>query len=585
MSKENVKKIQNHLAFLYGPQTGEECFARLQEMLDRFKRENRRPLQTNSGLFGVRDVILITYGDLLTEPNQPPLQSLQSFHQDYLGGTINIVHILPFFPYSSDDGFSVIDYKAVNPDFGSWQDIAQFHTYGVKLMFDAVINHISSASNWFKNFLIGDPNYENYFIEVSPDTDLSMVARPRALPLLAAVSVAGETRHVWTTFSADQIDLNYQNPDTLLDVLEVLLFYVLHGANLIRLDAIAYLWKEIGTSCIHLPQTHTVVQLVRAVLEEVAPDVLLITETNVPHEENLSYFGNGYNEAHMVYHFSLPPLTAHALITGSAVYLSKWASGLRARTEATTFMNFSASHDGVGIRPALGILPPEDIDFLVSRTLAHGGKISSKTNPDGSTSPYELNITYFDLLNDPGSDEPLQIQVKRFLVSQAIVLAMVGIPGIYIHSLLGSRNYTSGVEETGQPRSVNREKLKLSQVVAELGDPASLRHAVFYGYQHLLKQRIAYQAFHPNGSQQVLQLNDAVFSLLRISPDGTETMLALHNVSQQVQTVSLDPTGWGLTGHGAFVDVLTGNRHTLENSDRLDLNPYQIAWMRWVSED
>ena len=326
-------------------------------MLECYTKETRRVFKTGQPLFNEQDVILITYSDLLSQPHQPPLQSLRNFHQDYLSDTINTIHLLPFFPYSSDDGFSVIDYKAVDPALGDWQDIAQFTSQGVKLMFDAVINHISAQSDWFQNYLEGDPHFRNYFIEVDPEVDLSLVTRPRALPLLTAVHTNRGTRHVWTTFSADQIDLNYQNPETLLDVLDVLLFYVKQGADLIRLDAIAYIWKEIGTSCIHLPQTHAIVQLIRAVLDKVAPGVLLITETNVPHEENISYFGNGSNEAHLVYQFSLPPLTAHALITGSAVYLTQWADSLRTLSEETTFFNFNASHDGIGIRPVSGILP------------------------------------------------------------------------------------------------------------------------------------------------------------------------------------------------------------------------------------
>src|SRR5690606_35016656 len=108
--------------------------------------------------------------------------------------------------------------------------------------------------------------------------------------------------------SADQVDLNFKNPAVLLATTRALLFYVEHGAKFIRLDAIAYLWKEIGTPCIHLPQTHQVIQLMRAVLDEVAPDVRLITETNVPHPDNISYFGAGTNEAQLVYNFALPPL-------------------------------------------------------------------------------------------------------------------------------------------------------------------------------------------------------------------------------------------------------------------------------------
>ena len=583
MSDKNKQFIYHQLVFLYGPELGSHYYQRLVSLLENFARESHRGIKPNQPLFDERDVILITYGNLLREPGRPPLKSLQTFYQEYLSTIINTIHILPFFPYSSDDGFSIIDYKAVNPALGSWQDITQFSSTGVRLMFDAVINHISAKSDWFQGYLKGDPRFADFFLEVDPKTDLSMVTRPRALPLLTAFQTNRGKRYVWTTFSADQIDLNYHNPETLLAVLEVLLFYIEKGADLIRLDAIAYIWKEIGTCCIHLPQTHAIVQLIRALIDEIAPDVLLITETNVPHEENISYFGDGSNEAHLVYQFSLPPLTAHALITGSAVYLTRWAAGLRTLSDETTFFNFNASHDGIGIRPATGILPPEDIQMLTARTLAHGGHISSKTDPDGSSSPYELNITFFDLLNNPSGNEPVDLQVRRFLVSQAILLSMSGIPGIYIHSLLGSRNYTQGVQETGQPRTINREKLLLEDVLKDLANPVSLRHAVFKGYKHLLSHRIQHSAFHPNGEQRVLSLNDAVFSLLRTSPDGSETILALHNVSNLPQSIHFDPNAWNCSPDSPLINILKESARPVQAASPILLAPYEVAWFKFLT--
>ena len=174
------------------------------------------------------------------------------------------------------------------------------------------------------------------------------------------------------------------------------------GAEFIRLDAIAYLWKEIGTACIHLPQTHAVVRIMHALLEQAAPQVRLITETNVPHTENMSYFGDGTNEAHLIYNFALPPLVLYTLQNGDAGPLSAWASGLTLPSQQVTFFNFLASHDGIGVTPLRGLLPESAIEELARRTLAQGGLVSYRSNPDGSQSPYELNINYFDALADLG---------------------------------------------------------------------------------------------------------------------------------------------------------------------------------------
>ncbi|PKO07152.1 MAG: sugar phosphorylase [Chloroflexi bacterium HGW-Chloroflexi-3] len=574
------QRINDLVIYLFGDSEGEKVFDRLKVLLSEFPKQEKEDKFEAKQFFKLEDIILITYGNSIYQNNQKPLETLFIFFQKHLQKFINTVHILPFYPYSSDDGFSVIDYLAVNPDLGSWDDINRFQSNGIQLMFDAVINHISSKSKWFEQFLQDDSKYSNYFISIEPDTDLSKVTRPRTSPLLTCSKTKNCKKWVWTTFSSDQIDLNYRNPDTLIDVVEIILKYILSGAKLIRLDAIAYLWKEVGTSCIHLPQTHAVVQLLRAILDEVAPEVLIITETNVPHDENLSYFGNGNNEAHLVYQFSLPPLLAHAILTGSAENLSHWASTLNLPSCTTTFFNFTASHDGVGIRPLMGILPPEEIQLLVDKTLLHGGKISSKANTDGSSSPYELNITYFDLINNPNLGESIDIQVKRFLVSQAIPLVLTGIPGIYIHSLLGSRNHLQEVEETGIARSINRQKLDVSIIENEISDINSIRYQILSGYKKLIMCRIRENAFHPNGHQKILHLSPAIFAVLRISPDGTEIILALQNVTNQWQSVTFSQDCFGTVPPKSLVDVLTRRNFISQEKMVIFMNPYEIIWLK-----
>ncbi|MEY2819100.1 MAG: hypothetical protein RL275_2563, partial [Chloroflexota bacterium] len=279
--------------------------------------------------------MLITYGDQVQAPNEKPLQTLKTFCDKYLTDVLSSIHILPFYPWTSDDGFSVVDYRQIDPDLGSWDDVSSMQNF--RLMFDGVINHISSQSEWFKAFLHDDPRYRDYFITIEGEPDLSQVVRPRALPLLTSFKTPSGEKKVWTTFSADQIDLNFKNPEVLLEILDILLLYIERGATFIRLDAIAYLWKEIDTTCIHLLQTHAVIQFLRAAISDVAPHVYLITETNVPHSDNISYFGDGTNEAQLVYNFALPPLTLHTFHTGDARILSDWARTLTLPSDKTTF--------------------------------------------------------------------------------------------------------------------------------------------------------------------------------------------------------------------------------------------------------
>ena len=573
MVQPDLSSVHAHLVALYGQSVGDEVLARLRAILNNYSHLSVK--EGGNNLLSEKDSVLITYADQFRETGVFPLQTLNRFCEEYLSEIVNSIHILPFYPYSSDDGFSVIDYRAVNPEFGSWDHIdALGHNF--RLMFDAVVNHASIQHAWFQAFLRDDPHYREYFVVVEGNPDLSRVVRPRALPLLTTFDTPSGPKRVWTTFSADQVDLNFQTPDVLLEIIDTLLFYVAHGAQLIRLDAIAYLWKELGTSCIHLPQTHHIIRLFRAVLDVVAPHVILITETNVPHVDNISYFGDGTDEAQMVYNFALPPLTLHTFYTGNSRVLSQWAAGLTLPSTRTTFFNFLASHDGIGVNPARGILSEAEIDSLIQRVIDHGGLVSYKDDVSGVPVPYELNINYFDALSNPQSEESMALQVNRFMTAQAIMLSLVGVPGIYVHSLFGSRSWHEGVQLTGRNRTINRQKFARSNFERELSDKASLRHHVFVRYAQLLGARQRSPAFHPHGVQQVLDYGDGVFAMLRLSPDGDERVLCLHNISDRPQNVHIQSKDVVAGSSGQWVDVITSDSF----EDRLALEPYQTLWLR-----
>jgi glycosidase len=545
-----MSRLSHLLHSIYPPRQAATLQAELEQLC-----QSVSSAKSGAGELSERDVLLITYADQLREPDRAPLATLADFAKTHLTGIVSGVHLLPFYPWSSDDGFSVKDFFAVDPAFGDWPDIDRFRT-GFDLMFDAVFNHMSAQGEWFKKFRADEPAFRDFFVTVKGNPDLSQVVRPRALPLLTEFQTARGPEKVWTTFSADQVDLNFKNPAVLLATLRALLFYVQRGAKFIRLDAIAYLWKEIGTSCIHLPQTHQIIQLMRAVLDEVAPGVRLITETNVPHADNISYFGDGTNEAQLVYNFALPPLVLHSLATGNAEKLTRWAA-LKLPSAQTTFFNFLSSHDGIGMNPARGILSQAEIDALVQRATDHGGFVSYKHNSDGSKSPYELNITYFDVLSNPAAGEPEETQIQRFLVAHAIMFALSGVPGIYFHSLFGSRNDRPGAETSGIPRRINRQKLSRAELEAALARPDSLRLRVFTGLRKLLQQRRGNPAFAPGATQRLLELDSRIFALERISTSGRNRVLCLQNVANE--PVSVGPTA--------------------KLKSAITLAPYEVRWI------
>ncbi len=568
LDAQAITRLRSHLEHLYGDQAP-STLASLTEVLERYGTITRADESTS---WDQQDAALITYGDQIHAPGENPLATLGGFLDDSgVKELLNTVHLLPFYPYSSDDGFSVIDYRQVNPQAGSWDDIDRLgDTY--RLAFDLVLNHCSRESQWFKGYLTGKQPYDEYFVEADPTADLSAVTRPRSLPLLTEFETSRGTRHVWTTFSDDQIDLNFASPRLLVEMIDVLLFYVQHGARVIRLDAIAYLWKEPGTTCIHLPKTHTVVKLMRDVLAMVAPGVWLLTETNVPHQENISYFGAG-DEAQMVYQFSLPPLLLDAFLNEDAGPLSAWLPEVCETPPGTTFFNFTASHDGVGVRPLEGLVSPERIDKLVDAVRQRGGAVSMRKQPDGSESPYELNISYLSALGDPENPDP-QSHAARFLATQAIMLALRGIPGIYFHSLVGTPNDVDGWKQSGIPRRINRRRYNQGELQEILSDPNGIQAMVLEGYRRLLAIRRKQPAFHPEALQQPLSFSDSgVFGFLRRSLDDQQQIVVMANVTSTSREVDLSQITDATLSHDLF------SQQTIVDQHRFLLEPFQVVWL------
>ncbi len=574
---EAEARVHECLTQIYGEPLATETLASIRSCVRRYA--GKIPVARRTG-WSERDAFLIVYPDQVRRPPEPPLRVLASFTRRHLTNLISGIHLLPFFPSSSDDGFSVIDYRQVDPAYGTWEDV---HDLGpeFRLMFDAVVNHVSAESQWFQGFLRGESPYDGHFVVINRQTDLSAVFRPRDLPLLTPFQTAAGERQVWTTFSADQVDLNYRNPRVLVEILDVLLFYASQGASLLRLDAVAFLWKQPGTSCVHLSQTHSLVRLFRAVLDWAAPHVLLVSETNVPHAENVSYFGGGHGEAQLVYNFALPPLVLDAFASANGEALTSWAASIRPPSPATTFFNFLASHDGIGLGPARGLISQSRIEALVERTLANGGHVSDRRNPDGSSSPYELNINYLDALNDPSQPQPMEVEVARFEASQAIMLSMAGVPGIYLHSLFGSHGWPEGVRLTGRARTINRQKLELAELESELAQPGSLREAVFGRLAALLRARRLTPAFHPNANQEVLHLDESLFAVLRLPMDGSPPVLCLHNLTRRPVRCS-PASSMGDQASGQRWSDLIRPALPVDLRGGLELAPYQVAWLRPV---
>ncbi len=571
VSSAKLKRIRKRLVALYGLEEGDILLDRFFHMIGRYGVGANRSTATSKAV-SEKDAVLITYADMVQKEGAHPLSTLREFCTARLKGAFSAIHILPFYPWTSDDGFSVVDYREVDKRYGNWDDISRF-SKEFELMFDLVLNHCSSKSPWFREYISGVEPGSNYILEGDEKADLSAVVRPRATPLLTPYQTRGGERHVWTTFSADQVDLDWTSSDLLFEFLDIIMFYASLGCRILRLDAVAFLWKELGTNCLHLPKTHQVIKLIRNFIEVVAPEVLILTETNVPHPENISYFGKG-DEAHAVYQFSLPPLLLHGLLRGTAGHVTNWAANLDPPPKGCHFLNFTASHDGIGVRPLEGILPTEEILALAEDIRKNGGFVSMRNMVDGTEFPYELNTTYYGALSDK---KDFELGKKRFLCSQAIALAMKGIPAVYFHSLCATPNYTEGVKETGHNRTINRRKWGSEELENLLDNEEGNSGEIFEWYTRVLRKRASCPAFHPDAGQTVLDFGDEVFAFERKSIDGSQTLLCLFNFLSIEAKIDQQEILSVYFPDGQVKDLISGGEFSIKDS--FALRPYQSLWL------
>ncbi len=564
-----------HLETIYNEVPPEQPLTELaKEIVDLMRlNEDYQAIEPYQNNWDEQDIIAITYGNSIKQEGEAPLKTLHHFLNKHFKDTINSVHILPFFPYCSDDGFAVMDYYAVNPTLGDWEDIEHIAS-DYRLMADLVINHCSSQSEWFKHFIAGEGEGKDFFYTAPSDMDSSLIVRPRTSPLLRETETSQGAQYVWCTFSHTQVDFDFRNTEVLKEFIKIIRFYLDKGVRIFRLDAVAFLWKKLGTNCLNLPETHEVVRLIRSLIEHAQSDSVLITETNIPNRENLSYFGNA-NEAHAIYNFSLPPLLVNTLVTGNCFYLKQWLMSMPPAQNGTAYFNFVASHDGIGLRPAEGLLSETEISVLINTMQQFGGQISWRTGDNGIKKPYEINISLFDALQGTidGKDG---WNIQRFICAHAIMLALEGIPGIYIHSLLATGNDNDKLKATEENRSINRHVWDVQDIEAELAKPDSQHHLISTSLKTLIALRKKQAAFHPNATQFTLHMGEEIFGFWRQSLDKKQSIFCINNISSEPQTIRISELNLIVTDD--WHDLITGQTFNEDNQE-CTLMPYQTLWI------
>ena len=484
--------------------------------------------------FSEKHTILITYPDQFQSSNESHLKSLNRFLNEDLEGLISHVHILPFYPWTSDDGFSPTDYKEVDPDYGTWKDIEEIPQ---DKMFDCIFNHISSESPLFKKALSGDKKSmamfhlysQDEYQEKSFQENITKVVRPRTSPLFHEYKFQDENKYVWTTFSKDQIDTNINNSDMVKYILETFFLYIEKGSTFFRIDAVPFMWKELGTNCSHLPKTHLFIKLFRSILDEINSELVLITESNVPHLENITYWGKD-DEAHVIYNFSLAPLLLHALTFQTNEYINSWSENVFKTSDFTTFLNFTATHDGIGMRGLEGLVQDEDIAKLCEIAKSQGGKIGEKRSRDGSVRPYELNCTWRSFLEDDKLSE--EDFLNKVVNSHALVMFYPGIAAHYAHNFFASKNWSEGFLQSGIARRLNRKKFNYPISYNSFEKNAMKK------LKELIKIKSTHRCFHPNAKLEVISTKNNIIAFKR--KYDQDEKLVIFNLSDQAEDQTIE---------------------------------------------
>lgn len=533
------------------------------------------PKNSKNDYWSENTILLITYADSISRGlSGKTLNDFGKFYKKYLEKFINSIHFLPFFPSSGDGGFSVKNHNDVDKAYGTWEDI-QSLSKKANIMTDLVLNHSSSKGDWYKNFLDDKDPGKNYFYVVDKNYDCSKVVRPRDHDLLTEIELQNKKKFLWCTFSHDQIDLNFKNPDVLLEFIKLILKLSSYGIKIFRLDAVAFIWKQPGTTCLNLSQTHEIIKLLRDIVDQLDKNLIIVTETNLPKQENLSYFGKN-DEAHWIYNFSLPPLIVNTFLFEDSVALTKWSMKMPPAQLGNAYLNFIASHDGIGMRPAEGILSDKEIKKMLQRLKKNGSKFSMRKLSNNEEKVYEANISLFNALQFTDSDLKGKFALKRFIAAHCIILAIEGVPAFYFNSLFATKNDEETFANTGVKRNLNRYKWHYSTLVDLIKTNNTIEKNCYEIFKELISIRKIQPAFHPNATQFTLNLDKNIFAVWRQSRDRKQSIFALTNVSSK--TIKLNTNKINLIDDEKWFDLLS-QETKITDDQYVKLMPFQSLWI------
>ena len=571
LSQKDQKKIRLKLKSIYGSHLSEievsDCCEEITKVINKFNKKRNKKQK----IISEKTSIVICYGDSVFSSSQKHLiKNFQNFFQKKLSKYFNTVHFLPFYPSSSDSGFAVKDHYKIDSRLGNWSDIIKFSKKN-DVMADVVINHSSARGLWFKNFLKKKKPGKDYFLTVNSNFNISKVIRPRDHQLLKKIDIFKKPEYLWRTFSPDQLDMNFKNPAVLLRFIKIMINLINHGVTIFRLDAIAYLWKESGTKCINLRETHEIIKLLRIICSFLNVESIIVTETNLPEKENISYFGNT-DEANWIYNFSLPPLLIYSFLFENSSFLNRWSKNLPNTKKGNSYLNFIASHDGIGMRPVEGLLNKKVLNNFLKRLKKNGSKFSYRKVQNKIKKVYEANITIFDALKKSDYDQKGEFYLERYVSAHAIMISFEGIPAIYFNSIFGTANDEAKFIITGNNRDINRYRWNLKNITNKLKDSKTKQSIFYTNICNLLEIRRKQKAFHPNASRLNLDFGQKIYGFKRVSKDKKQTIICITNLSSKIQKIKINRKNQKMT------NLMNSEIH-IESKKFLVLKPFETIWL------
>jgi glycosidase len=628
------QKLENLLMFIWPDHDPTALQAQFFEIIAEAHKRVPAEKTTESTGWSEQQLVLICYGDHLwsRDPNLTPLQALGAFCRQHFSEpefAHLTLHLLPIYqsPYK-DGGFDVADPFAVNPKMGTWADVRAIRQH-FQVALDFVANHLSTASAWFTRYMQDDPLYQDFFIGFDDEATvrrlerevLPQIYRPRPHnPFIPVTKPDGATRWVYMTFSDHQADVNYQNPFVFLKMMEVLLFYILQGVSLIRLDAIPYLWKEWGTSCAHHPKTHALLSLFRLAVDMVNPAVKLLAESMEPLADSLRYLSTTEQaKAHIAYNFVPCGLIPYTLLTEDASVFQRNLQQFRPPgAEVDWAVVCGVTHDGSSLNPCRApqsivgeaVLQEEQINTIARYYTASGDQEIATRSALAPEHPHHIRadfrqhfsaihreqprfVNYKAITDEDGQRQQIVYEAistyaslfrqnpDQIIAALAMALGLPGIPFTYFTLPFAVLNDYTAYLETGNPRELNRGRVLLEDLLQDLTDQGTLAHQVFCRYKQLLRLRASHPAFHPHGSLiPITTTNAAILSFLRISVDRTQQIMIVQNVSSRIQNVTIHLHNHVLNTTVACVDIISEKSFPVKAQTlALRLEPFALLWL------